>query len=674
MGVLTRIRFGCCVALLLAAGNAAKSQDQARTAAAPVTYQGLRQLLRTGQSEPEILKLLEQSPIEVGFVLGDGEVAELKRMRVSDEFLDGVQKLLKRRSTTLASDVTDLVLILDCSASMSDKIKGGQTKMDAAKQVVTELIQDFPAGRRLGFVVYGHDSARECQAVDVVRPLSEFDDSARQQLKKYVSDLRPSGYTPIARALDVATGQLGLAKGLSRVVLITDGMESCKGDPVKAAADLVAKSKATVDVIGFGLRPEEGKAVDQIARAGRGKYYDAQTAETLRKDLRFVAQVAPQPEQKPVVDDGKIPPVVQALIDQLGDEDADVRYSAAESLGKLGARAKGAVPALAKRLSDDLWGSGKDPVHTDNARGHTSKDAALNALNQLAADKVEDALVDATKSKNPKTRLWAAAQLAPKSPGRGAARPTTTQSGAGDEGAVPKAVQALIQQLEDEEADVRHAAAESLAKTGARASGAVPALMKRLADDRWGSGRNPVHTDNASGNTSKDEALKALQQLAPDKVEDALLQATKASNPKTRLWASSQLSTNNAASSSKRQPTAKSDAAANGDVPPAVLALIEQLNDDDADVRYAAAESLGKLGPKASAAVPALMKRLADDRWGSGSKPVNTDNARGNTSKDAALKALRQLAPDKVEAALVEAMKSKSAKTKAWASAQIGNP
>jgi len=302
MPVLCRtFRFGFCIAVILAAGNVAMSQDKppAAAAAAPVTYQGLRQLLRTGQSEQEILKLIEQSPLDVGFVLGDGEVAELKKMRVSDEFLDGVQKILQKRATTLASDVTDLVLILDCSGSMSDKMKDGQTKMQAAKQVVGELIQDFPAGRRLGLVVYGHDRSRECQAVDVVRPLSEFDESARQQLKQYVSRLQPSGHTPIARALETASGEIANAKGLSRVVLITDGMELCNGDPVQAAADLVAKSKANVDVIGFVLKPDESKAVDQIAKAGRGKYYDAQTAEKLRQDLRFVAQVAPQVAKAP---------------------------------------------------------------------------------------------------------------------------------------------------------------------------------------------------------------------------------------------------------------------------------------------------------------------------------------------------------------------------------------
>jgi HEAT repeat protein len=46
----------------------------------------------------------------------------------------------------------------------------------------------------------------------------------------------------------------------------------------------------------------------------------------------------------------------------------------------------------------------------------------------------------------------------------------------------------------------------------------------------------------------------------------------------------------------------------------AVPALIERLWDDDVTVRSAAAESLGRIGPEAKAAVPALQAMLADDQ------------------------------------------------------------
>ena len=79
---------------------------------------------------------------------------------------------------------------------------------------------------------------------------------------------------------------------------------------------------------------------------------------------------------------------------------------------------------------------------------------------------------------------------------------------------------------------------------GADAKGAVPALIQRVADDVWGSQGNAVNTDNAQGNTSKDAALKALKQLAPDRVEEALIGGMKSTNPRTRKWASAQLPAN----------------------------------------------------------------------------------------------------------------------------------
>jgi hypothetical protein len=114
--------------------------------------------------------------------------------------------------------------------------------------------------------------------------------------------------------------------------------------------------------------------------------------------------------------EGKVPPTVQALIEQLEDADADARHAAATSLGKMGVNAKGAVPALIQRVADDVWGTQGEgvrvAVNTDNASGNTSKDAALKALKQLAPDRVEEVLIKGTKSTNPRTRAWGSAPMA----------------------------------------------------------------------------------------------------------------------------------------------------------------------------------------------------------------------------------------------------------------------
>jgi HEAT repeat protein len=109
------------------------------------------------------------------------------------------------------------------------------------------------------------------------------------------------------------------------------------------------------------------------------------------------------------------------------------------------------------------------------------------------------------------------------------------------------------------------------------------------------------------------------------------------------------------------------------DSDPVLRALIGQLKDENANVRWAAANSLAKLGPNAKAAVPVLMDRVSDDVWSMGG--VQQDNSSGNTSKDAALNALMQIEPGKpeiIQEALKRAMKSSNSRVRAWATMQMG--
>ena len=60
-------------------------------------------------------------------------------------------------------------------------------------------------------------------------------------------------HTPIALALRTAAEVLKNADDLSQVVLITDGMETCKGDPAREAEVLAKASNfRSVEVIGLG--------------------------------------------------------------------------------------------------------------------------------------------------------------------------------------------------------------------------------------------------------------------------------------------------------------------------------------------------------------------------------------------------------------------------------------
>jgi Mg-chelatase subunit ChlD len=219
-----------------------------------ITYSDLRHLVKLGISEAEIIRRLDRSPTL--FTLDSTQEAELRKDGASDKLLD----YLRARQTQPAriGDITDFVIILDCSGSMADRTRDGPSKMEVARKAVTELIEAIPDGRKVAFIVYGHDADLKCQAVEVVQPLSELNDTAKVRLKRIIARLRPVGCTPIARSLRVAGKELAKSKGLSGVVLITDGMETCHGDPKADAAKLAANPKLTfgLRVVGFDVYPK----------------------------------------------------------------------------------------------------------------------------------------------------------------------------------------------------------------------------------------------------------------------------------------------------------------------------------------------------------------------------------------------------------------------------------
>ena len=191
-----------------------------------------------------------------------------------------------------ASEISNLAIVLDCSGSMSERTPEGRTKMEAARQAAIKLVQEVPDGVRLAFVIYGHDRAQECDAVRVARPLEPLDQKGKDALVQLIGRLQPVGSTPIALALRTAGRELAQAGAASGLVLISDGKEMCGGNPASEAAALARDLKLGfgVQVVGFGVKPDEKQALEEIAAAGQGKYYDAPTPAALRDVVQMLAK------------------------------------------------------------------------------------------------------------------------------------------------------------------------------------------------------------------------------------------------------------------------------------------------------------------------------------------------------------------------------------------------
>jgi HEAT repeat protein len=151
---------------------------------------------------------------------------------------------------------------------------------------------------------------------------------------------------------------------------------------------------ATVALLGW--RPSDGRRPD-----------DKETVVRSTADKSNDAPAQPlEPEGTGKTD---VPAAVLAHEEGLKDKDGLVRRTSAESLGNLGDKARGAVPALIGRVADDVWISSRIALYEDpNAGG---KAAALAALKKLAPDRVEEGLLKALKSKNPAVKAWATTEL-----------------------------------------------------------------------------------------------------------------------------------------------------------------------------------------------------------------------------------------------------------------------
>ena len=164
---------------------------------------------------------------------------------------------------------------------------GGEPKMSVAKDILEDVSYWFPDDLDLALRAYGSTSPSENNNCADSTLLVPFGDGNREPIREAVARLRPLGQTPIAYALNQASTDFGSWQDERALVLVTDGIESCGGDPVAAARDL-REQGITVHLIGFGLgnaNDEDTASLRAVADASGGRYVTAGSAEELKRAL-----------------------------------------------------------------------------------------------------------------------------------------------------------------------------------------------------------------------------------------------------------------------------------------------------------------------------------------------------------------------------------------------------
>ncbi len=182
-------------------------------------------------------------------------------------------------------------LILDASGSMNARLPAGDTRLAAAKAAVGKVVAGLPQDTELAFRAYGHQSPREKHDCNDTQLLVNFGAAGSNgaQVDAGAKALAARGYTPITRVLELAAKDFLAAgkKGEKAIVLVSDGKETCDGDPCATAAALAAADvELSIHAIGFEVDLAAKKQLQCIARVARGTYTDAADAAQLAAALQ----------------------------------------------------------------------------------------------------------------------------------------------------------------------------------------------------------------------------------------------------------------------------------------------------------------------------------------------------------------------------------------------------
>jgi Ca-activated chloride channel family protein len=158
---------------------------------------------------------------------------------------------------------TRILFLLDASASMYQPWGTGtaETRITSAKKILNEIMDSLEKKNHveLALRVYGHQSplgAKDCKDTKLEAGFSRNNiPFIREKLKA----INPKGITPIAYSLQQASNDFPDNQARNIIILMTDGEESCGGDPCAVAYEL-EKKKIILKHFAIGIGISEAAA------------------------------------------------------------------------------------------------------------------------------------------------------------------------------------------------------------------------------------------------------------------------------------------------------------------------------------------------------------------------------------------------------------------------------
>lgn len=188
---------------------------------------------------------------------------------------------------------SDAMLVFDGSGSMAGNERLGigsvVTRIDKVRKALDQVLPAVTPNRRIGLVTYGPGPYNRCDNIELnVKPV----ENAAETIKSVVDAIVPAGRTPLTEAVRLAAEALDYKKKPGVIILLTDGEETCGGNPCTLAKQLKEQAAGlTVHVIGYRMKDFSwtgGAGLMEmrcLAEATGGFYESPETVEELVRSL-----------------------------------------------------------------------------------------------------------------------------------------------------------------------------------------------------------------------------------------------------------------------------------------------------------------------------------------------------------------------------------------------------
>lgn len=193
----------------------------------------------------------------------------------------------------------NVAILLDASGSMG-ALENGKTRMELAKEAINQFVDSLPEKAKVSLTVYGHkgtgdeaDKEVSCSTVEQVYSLSAYDS---KEFTNALGKFNPAGWTPMTKAVEQAMVNLESHDGSENtniIYLVSDGIETCGGNPVQAMEKLSDSNLSpVVQIIGYQVNNDGLTQLKEMARAANGQFINVQNQEDLKAEFKRTTEMA----------------------------------------------------------------------------------------------------------------------------------------------------------------------------------------------------------------------------------------------------------------------------------------------------------------------------------------------------------------------------------------------